>query len=254
MSKVSRASSAVNPATGHMRRSVATFQRFGVGPPFFFTGLTAFADCGRRRFVTAEITNRAVAPADRSLCDFTAAAIFFDSEPNERTRQRLDYAEGDLDRPPRDWRTRQAQANALDRFGKVCTAAAARGRDPWSYPACLRAFIDWLRAHAAVLAAEPDEYRDFLPEFIRADPQGQIEAEIARTEQEIRRLEQERERSRQRERAAARGRLASMRTSDYARLSAGERVEWEGRLGLVLPDDRPAARDALSRLNVPLTS
>jgi hypothetical protein len=120
---------------------------------------------------------------------------------------RLDYAEKPLQRPRRDWRTRKAQERALRRLGET----GRHTSDPWHDPAVLGAFIGWLEATAAVLAAEPDEYRDWLPDYIREDPEAAIGAEIGRTQAE-------------RESAARR------RVRDWERLSRKEREGLEREL------------------------
>jgi hypothetical protein len=190
------------------------------------------------------------------LSDELVAAILLKEEQlNGRVRQLLDYAEESLARPARDRPARQVQAYAQRKMQKAGAAAVARGLDPEDDPATLRATIEWLKAHAAVLRAEPDahEHRAFLPEHIRDDPVSAIAEDIGTVERQIAELDARHEQARERERASARSRLNRMQTSDYARLSSAERDEWERGLGLDLPAaDRPPATDALGRLHVPL--
>jgi len=162
---------------------------------------------------------------------------------NGDVKQKLDYAEKPLPRPRRNGAARQAQSFALSRLVKAGEGGS------WDNPDFLRAFIDFLEATRAVLLAEPDEHRDFLPPFIREDPEGAIAAEIADTAAKITALERERE---QAEQAVVRDRLNGMTTADFGRLPAIEREDWLSRLGLDVPPERPSARDALGRLTVEL--
>jgi hypothetical protein len=176
----------------------------------------------------------------------------------DNARQRLDYAEGLFTREARDSKSRAKQAFALRRLEAASRQALASGRcdpraNPLLDPAIAEATIDYLRAIANVLAAEPDAApRDYLPAHIRQDSDAAIE-EIEGTIERIRGdlAEHERREAGARKREAER-RLGGLDTRDYAELSEAERERIEQDLGLGTGRDRAAASDALARSPIPL--
>ncbi len=107
--------------------------------------------------------------------DPVIASILFPGEGfDERIVKRLDRAERKLPRNARNARARQALGIAWQKMGEADSREDALWR-----------FIRVLRAMRTVLEAEPDEYRDWLPEFIRRDPVRQMNAEIGRTVREL---------------------------------------------------------------------
>jgi hypothetical protein len=159
----------------------------------------------------------------------------------------LDYAERRLKKPGRDSKARARLAYAVRRMGDAGKAAVSRGVHPEEDRTTLRAMSAFLRAHAAVLRAEPEarEYRLPLSYSGQINPFQAISAEIERIERKLTELTErwrrtivelveQRERQSERERAAARDKLANMTTREYELLGPYKQAEVERELELGL--------------------
>jgi hypothetical protein len=178
-----------------------------------------------------------------------ARLVFDEPVITARVRQRLDRAEAHLPHPPRDSRARAAQGYAQRRLRAAADVAIAAGRDPEADLPWLRAASAFLRAHAAVLAAEPAEYRDFLPLHLRHDPFTELEAVIESYDRKVQATIDAR---REKEVISAKRSLAKMTTADYARLSPVQQADMLGTLGIILPGSGPTTGDASGRGRAPV--